>query len=424
VEVLNAEQSLLGCILKDGDLIKEIALTNGHFADTRHQLIFQAMRELEDKDELIDIVSLTMFLNQKLGPSGSDYLADLMQSVPSTHNFKAYERYVLDAFKMRKVKEYIRSADDLTSITDLDQLNDILSKAQELLDQDQSHKFNMIETLIAIQDDIETVKEGINGITTGFIHLDQLLDGWKLQDLNIIAARPSVGKTAFMLSLADNAAKEGHFVDIFSLEMSAKLLLVRMICMIGRIDSMKIKNAVKRFSNHDWDKYTTAQGVLSRYKENLYISDGFSPTLQDIRSRTRQNLRDHPNKKHLVIIDYLTLIKGSGRKDRHLEIGEISRGLKRMARELNVSVILLSQLSRKVEQRQDKRPMLSDLRDSGEIEQDADTVTFLHRDDYYDAETEKKNIIEVIVAKNRNGPLGKVELAFLKEYNAFVNLVR
>jgi replicative DNA helicase len=425
VEVLSAEQSLLGSVIKNGSFIKEISLQEIQFADPRNQIIFRTMKELEKNDEGIDIVSLNIQLAQEYyGSDLSSYLADLVDSVPSTHNFKTYEAYIAKSYQIRKVKDYIRSIEgEITTINDHKQLEDILIQAMGMLAQEKPVKFDMIETLMSIQEDVETAKEGINGIPTGFKDLDRLLDGWQLQDLNIVAARPSVGKTAFMLALSNNAAESGYYVDIFSLEMSAKLLLTRMICMIGRIDSMKVRNAVKRFSEADWGKYTIAQSVLAKYKDNLYISDDSSPNIQDIRARVRQSVRDYPDQKHLVMIDYLTLIKVPGKENRNQEVGEITRNLKSMARELNVSVVLLSQLSRKVEQRQDKRPMLSDLRESGEIEQHADTVTFLYRDDYYNSESEYKNIIEVIIAKNRNGPLGKVELAFLKEYNAFVNLV-
>jgi replicative DNA helicase len=426
VEVLSAEQSLLGSVIKNGSLIKEISLQEIQFADPRNQIIFRTMKELEGNDEGIDIVSLNIQLSQQyLGSDLSSYLADLVKSVPSTHNFKTYELYIVKSYQIRKVKEYIRSIDgEIATINDHKQLEHILLQAMGMLEREQPVSFDMIETLMSIQEDIETVKEGINGIPTGFRDLDRLLDGWQLQELNIVAARPSVGKTAFMIALANNAAENDYYVDLFSLEMRAKLLLIRMICMIGRIDSMKIRNAVNRFSEDDWNKYTLAQGVLAKYKDNLYISDEASPNLQDIRSRVSQSIKNYPNKKHLVMIDYLTLIKISGKENRNQEVGELARDLKNLARELNVSVVLLSQLSRKVEQRQDKRPMLSDLRESGEIEQHADTVSFLYRDDYYNAESEYKNIIEVIIAKNRNGPLGKVELAFLKEYNAFVNLAK
>jgi replicative DNA helicase len=424
VEVLNAEQALLGCIIKQGELIKEVVLKEDYFADTRHQLIFQAMKQIESKGEVIDIVSLTIYLEQFLSFTSTDYLADMSKSVPSVYNFKSYEDYIVKAYKLRKTKELIRKSEEIHSIKDLDKLQEILLSAKDTLEEKNLKSFNMIETLMEIQEDAERNRADINGMPTGYEDLDKLLDGWKEEDLNIIGARPSVGKTAFMLALVNNAAERGCYVDVFSLEMSAKLLLNRMICMIGRIDSMKLKNPYKRFSEKDWTRLSNAQGILSKYRDNIYISDSSSPTIQDIWSRVKQSKRDYPGKRHLVIIDYLTLIKGSGRRERHLEIGEISRSLKSMARELGVSVIVLAQLSRKVEQRQDKRPMLSDLRDSGEIEQDADTITFLHRDDYYDADSEVKNVIEIIVAKNRNGPLGKAELAFLKEYNAFLSLAR
>jgi replicative DNA helicase len=425
VEVLNAEQALLGSIIKKGDLIKEIALENNHFIDNKHQTIFTAMKSLEHKNEPIDIVTLKTQLGKEIEyVGGTEYLSDLKIGVPSIHSYKTYEKHVVDSYKLRTAKGKMVTISGINDTKDINHIQSVLSEVQELLESGQEKAFDMNEALRRINEDIETKKEGINGITTGFSHLDHLLDGWKLQDLNIVAARPSMGKTAFALSLANAAAKNGDYVDIFSLEMSAELLLKRMICMIGGIDSMKLKNARKYFNDDDWHRYTMSMATLSKYKDNLNINDQTSPTVQEIRGRVRQSIRSYPNQRHVVIIDYLTLIKGSGRGERHLEVGEISRTLKGMARDLNCSVILLSQLSRKVEQRQEKRPMLSDIRDSGEVEQDADTISFLYRDDYYNVESESKDIIEVIVGKNRNGPLGTVELYFNKKTNTFADLKR
>jgi replicative DNA helicase len=419
----NSEQALLSCLLKKGDLIKEIALTENHFEFVPNKKIYQAMQQLDEKNIPIDIVSVTTEIGQDiLFIGGTNYLSDLYSISTDEDHIKSYEKYVLQEYQIRKTKELMKSLEDIKSPKDIKKLQQAIAEVNELLDQEQSKDFNLAEVLVQIYDDAESIKEGINGIPTGFTDLDNLLDGLSEEELIIIGARPSVGKTAFALNIATNVCKANQFVTFFSLEMSDKSLLTRMICSIGDIDSMKMKNPMKRFNDNDWACYTKAQGIVSSFKHNLDICDESAITVQSIRSRTKKNIRKYPSKRHVVVIDYLTLIRGSGRKERYLEIGEITRNLKRMARDLKVPVILLAQLSRGVEQRQDKRPMLSDLRDSGEIEQDADKILFLYRDDYYDKETENKNIIEVITAKNRNGSVGPVQLAFLKEYNKFVNL--
>lgn len=421
----NNEQVLLSCLLKKGDLIKEVSLTLEHFDYLPHQKIFQAMRQLEKKDIPIDIVSIITEIGQEIiFIGGTDYLSDLYNIITNEEHFKTYEKYVLQEFQIRKTKELMEQLKEINSPRDIEKLQRTISEVNELLEQRQDAEFDLNEVLYKIHDDTETIKEGYNGIPTGFTELDNLLDGLLEEELIILAARPSVGKTAFALGITSNVCESDHFVDFFSLEMSDKSLLTRMICSVGNINSMKMKNAMKRFDESDWTKYTQAQGIISNFKTNLAIYDKSKITVQEIRSQLKQSLRKYPDKRHLVVIDYLTLIQGSGRKERHLEVGEISRNLKRMARDLKVPVLLLSQLSRGVEQRQNKRPLLSDLRDSGEIEQDADKILFLHRDDYYDKETENKNIIEVIASKNRNGSVGTVQLSFVKEYNKFVNLER
>jgi replicative DNA helicase len=419
----NNEQALLSCLLKKGDLIKEVALNEDHFDYLAHKKIIQAMRQLERKDIPIDIVSVSTQIGQEIiFVGGTDYLSDLYNIITNEDHIKTYEKFVLEEYKIRKTKEVMKTLEEVHSPRDIEKLEQALSEINELMEQGQEASFDLAEVLYSIQEDVEASKEGINGIPTGFTDLDNMLDGLGQEELIILGARPSVGKTAFALAITKNACKENYFVDFFSLEMSDKQLLTRMLCSIGNINSMKIKNAMKRFDDSDWKKYSMAQGILSTYKHNLNIVDQSKITVQSIRSKVKQSQRKHPNKRHLVVIDYLTLVQGSGRKERHLEVGEISRNLKRMARDLKVPVLLLSQLSRGVEQRQNKKPMLSDLRDSGEVEQDADKILFLHRDDYYDKETENKNIIEVITAKNRNGSVGTVQLAFVKEYNQFLNL--
>lgn len=423
MQLENNEQALLSCLLKKSDLIKEVALTVDHFDYLPHKKIFEAMRRLERKDIPIDIVSVSTEIGQEIiFIGGTDYLSDLFNIITNEAHVKTYEKFVLEEFKIRKTKELIKQLEEVNSPKDIEILQQTISEVSELLEQGQDSEFDLIQTMLDLNDDVEAVKENINGIPTGFTDLDNLLDGLGEEELIILGARPSVGKTAFALGITANVCLKNHFVDFFSLEMSDKSLLTRMICSIGNINSMKIKNANTRFNDDDWDSYRKAQGIVSNLKNNLSIYDKSKVNVQEIRSKVKQSIRRFPDKRHLVVIDYLTLVQGSGRRERHLEVGEISRNLKRMARDLKVPVLLLSQLSRGVEQRQDKKPMLSDLRDSGEIEQDADKILFLHREDYYDKETENKNIVEIITSKNRNGSLGTVQLAFAKEYNKFINL--
>jgi replicative DNA helicase len=419
----NNEQALLSCLMKKGDLLKEVAVTPDNFDYLPNQKIFQAMRRLEAKDIPIDIVSVNTELGQELiFIGGSEYLSDLYSIHTQEANVKTYERYVVEEYKIRKTKELMKGIEEVHSPREMNSLQRAVSDINELLEEGADIEFNLSEVLYSIYEDTEKAKEGINGIPTGYSDLDNLLDGLNEEELIILGARPSVGKTAFALGITTNVCNKNHFVDFFSLEMSAKSILTRMISNIGGINSMKMKNAMKRFMEDDWTKYQYAQGVVSSFKNNLVIYDKSKVTVQEIQSKVKQSIRNFPEKRHLVIIDYLTLIHGSGRRERHLEVGEISRNLKRMARDINVPVLLLSQLSRGLEQRQNKRPMLSDIRDSGEIEQDADKILFLHRDDYFNKQSENKNLIEIVVAKNRNGSLGTVKLNFVKEYNQFTSL--
>ena len=262
----------------------------------------------------------------------------------------------------------------------------------------------------------------ITGIATGFAELDKMTAGFQRNDLIIVGARPSVGKTAFALNIAQNVAtKTDENVAIFSLEMGAEQLVMRMLCAEGNIDAQRLRTG--SLTDEDWGKLTMAMGSLSN--AGIFIDDTPGVRVQDIRAKCRR-LKQEQGGLGMILIDYLQLVLGSGRsgENRQQEVSEISRSLKALARELQVPVIALSQLSRGVEQRQDKRPMMSDIRESGSIEQDADIVAFLYRDDYYDKESENKNIIEIIIAKQRNGPTGTVSLAFVKEYNKFVNLER
>lgn len=281
------------------------------------------------------------------------------------------------------------------------------------------------DVLMQVFDRVELLhqnKGGTSGIPTGFVDLDHMTNGFQRNDLIIVAARPSVGKTAFALNIAQNVAvRAKETVAIFSLEMSAPQLVQRMICAEANLDANIMRTGDFK-SDDDWSKLT--MGIQSLSESEIYIDDTPGITVTDIRAKCRRLKKEKG--LGMIVIDYLQLIQGRGKagENRQQEVSEISRTLKQIARELDVPVIALSQLSRGVEQRQDKRPMMSDLRESGSIEQDADIVAFLYRDDYYNQDTEKKNIIEIIIAKQRNGPVGTVELVFLKNFNKFVNYER
>jgi replicative DNA helicase len=421
-----SEQSLLSCLLKKGDLIKEVALTEKQFTKLEHQRIFTAMKSLDEKNQPIDIVSVLHEIGQDVVLiGGHTYLADLFNMITNEEHFKTYEQYILDCYKIREAKLITQQIQEVQS-KDIDKVKEYVEQLVNIVDEGEKGHFNLNQILCEIEDFTQSDFDGYQGIPTGFARLDTLTDGWLEEELIILAARPSVGKTAFALELAKQALFRNHAVDFFSLEMSDKSLVTRLICSIGEIHSYKMKNPKKRFSEVDYKKYRQAQGAVDRMKDKLNIIDDSGVTIQTIRSKVKQSLKDRPDKKHLVVIDYLTLIHGSGRKERHLEVGEISRNLKRMARDLQVPIIVLAQLNRALEQRKDKRPMLSDLRDSGEIEQDADKVLFLHRDDYFDADKKEEDDVqvEVIVAKNRNGSLGNVALTFKKAIQQFENAPR
>lgn len=414
-----AEQAVLGAILIEGRLIHECTLLPEHFTTGSHQLIFQAMRGVVESRQEVDIVSVTTKLGDLLGQIGGlNYLCDLADAVPTTANFTYYQQYILESYKLRETRKIAsnlaqnpeRFADhyqDLTRIQEITQKEPRTSK----------------DILVEIYEDMGREIEGLSGADTGIADLNSMTGGLQNGDLTIIAARPSVGKTAFSLHLAMSHCQNGGFTTFFSLEMSDKQLVKRMLSAIGNVNGAKWQNPYHFFTEDDHIRISRAFGVFDQW--HLDIHDQPDLTVYDIRAAVQKNKREHPDKKHLVIIDYLQLIRFVGKFERHdLAIGQISKALKNLARECNIPVVLLSQLSRGVEQRHEKRPMMSDIRDSGNVEQDADIVCLLYRDDYYNKDIdidENKNIIEAIVAKHRNGPVGTVKMAFLKAFGKFMN---
>lgn len=429
---VEAEQAVLGAILRDSEAMITAMerLTHEDFYRPIHQSIFEAMVDLANEEEPIDLITLTAKLQDKgrleeLG--GVTYLSELASAVPTAANIDYYAAIVEEKSILRRL---IRAATGIVSsgFASSDDVSMLLSDAEqrifEISQRRNANGFISIrDVLMEVFERIEFLyshKGGTAGIPSGFPDLDKMTNGFQRSDLIIVAARPSVGKTAFALNIAQNVGvRAKETVAIFSLEMGAAQLVNRMICAEANVDAGRLRTG--QLEPEDWEKLTMAIGSLS--ESQIYIDDSASITVADIRAKCRRLKQEQG--LGMILIDYLQLISGRGKGDnRQQEVSEISRTLKQIARELNVPVIALSQLSRGVEQRQDKRPMMSDLRESGSIEQDADIVAFLYRDDYYDKESEKKNIIEIIIAKQRNGPVGTVELAFLKHYNKFVPMSR
>jgi len=428
-----AEQAVLGAVLLQTEALVTAMerLRSEDFYTPSHQLIFEAMIELGEANQPIDLVTLTSYLQdrQQLEEIGGvSYLAKLANSVPTAANVDYYSQLVEEKSILRRL---IRTATQIVSngYAAADDIGLMLNEAEqrilEISNRRASGGFISIrDVLMEVFEKVEhlyTNKGGTTGIPSGFTDLDKMTAGFQRNDLIIVAARPSVGKTAFALNIAQNVGvRSKETVAIFSLEMSAAQLVQRMICAESNVDAGRMRTGY--LEGDDWEKLTMAIGSLS--EAQIYIYDTPGITVADIRAKCRRLKKERG--LGMILIDYLQLIQGRGKagENRQQEVSEISRTLKQIARELEVPVIALSQLSRGVEQRQDKRPMMSDLRESGSIEQDADIVAFLYRDDYYNQDTEKKNIIEIIIAKQRNGPVGTVELVFLKSFNKFVGLDR
>lgn len=428
-----AEQAVLGAVfLRPATIsIASEVLGPDDFYRTTHQRIFEAMLNLSEKSEPVDLVTVTSELQdrgwlEEIG--GVSYLSDLADSSPTAANIEYYSKIVEEKSILRRL---IKTATDIVSegYTRDDELDVVLDDAERSI-LEVSHRRNtsafvpIKDVLVEAYDNIEMLqnrKDEITGVATGFVELDRITAGFQRSDFIIVAARPSVGKTAFALNIAQNVATQAdENVAIFSLEMGAEQLVMRMLCAEGNIDAQRLRTG--RLSDDDWQKLTMAMGSLSG--TGIYIDDTPGIRISEIRAKCRRLKQDKG--LGVIVIDYLQLIQGGGRmkENRQQEVSEISRTLKELARELEVPVIALSQLSRGVEARQDKRPIMSDIRESGSVEQDADIVAFLYRDDYYDQESEMQNMIEINVAKQRNGPVGTIELAFIKEYNKFVNLDR
>ncbi|AHA31159.1 replicative DNA helicase [Exiguobacterium sp. Leaf187] len=428
---IEAEQAVLGAIMIDADRLISASerLLPQDFYRASHQRIFEAMLVLSDRGEAIDLVTVTAELStlgilDEIG--GLPYLAELAEGVPTAANINYYVNVVDQKSTLRRL---IRTAGEI--VTDgyerQNEVDVLLNEAErKILEVSQgkgSASFipisDVLTSAYATIDKLHKQSGETTGIPTGFQDLDKMTAGFQRNDLIIVAARPSVGKTAFALNISQNVAtRADENVAIFSLEMGAEQLVMRMLCAEGNVDAQRLRTG--QLEEEDWGKLSLAMSNLSQ--AGIYIDDTPGIRVNDIRAKCRRLKQEHG--LGMIMIDYLQLIQGNGRSsdNRQQEVSEISRSLKSLARELEVPVIALSQLSRGVESRQDKRPMMSDIRESGAIEQDADIVAFLYRDDYYNKETEDANTIEIIIAKQRNGPTGTVKLAFRKEFNKFVDL--
>ena len=428
---IEAEQSVVGSMLMDKDAIVTAMETvhGDDFYDRRYGVMFETMVELYSEGKPVDLVTLQDRLREKNVPPeicSVEFIRDLITAVPYSSNVRQYARIVYEKAVMRRL---IRTNEEIadTCYGGNEPLEVILEDTEkrifDLLKDRSGGDFTPIrEIALATLEKIEQAsrnKSAITGIPTGFTDLDYKLSGLQPSDLVLVAARPSMGKTAFVLNIAQYAAlRKNYTVAIFSLEMSKEQLVNRLFAMESRVDSQALRTG--NLSDTDWDKLVESVGIIG--SSRLIIDDTPGISVSELRSKCRKFKLEYG--LDLIIIDYLQLMSGGKRssESRQQEISEISRSLKAIAREIGAPVIALSQLSRAVEGRNDKRPMLSDLRESGAIEQDADVVMFIYRDDYYNKDTENPNIAEIIIAKQRNGPTGTVNLVWLPDYTKFVSM--
>ena len=427
---IEAEQSVIGSMLMDKDAIMVASeiISGADFYQKQFGILFDNMVELFNEGKAVDLVTLQNRLKENGVPeevSNMGFVRELLTNIPTSANVKYYADIVYEKAVLRKlIKETESIANDC--YVGSDKLENILESTEkrifDIVQRRNTGDFVSINKIV--QNSIMRVsaasklKGNVTGIPTGFIDLDYRTSGMQKSDLVLVAARPSMGKTAFVLNMAQYMAFESKkTVAIFSLEMSSEQLVNRLLAMEARVDAQKLRNG--SLEDKDWESLLESAGTVAKSK--LIIDDRAS-SLAEIRSKCRKFKLEHG--LDIVIIDYLQLMSSGGRSSdsRQQEISDISRGLKRMARELDVPVVALSQLSRAVEQRPDHRPMLSDLREAGAIEADADVVMFLYRDEYYNKESELKGTAEVIIAKQRNGPIGTVTLAWLPQYTKFANI--
>lgn len=428
---LEAESSVLGGILLENEAVNQVLelLRPEDFYRESHRKVFRAIIELSDRSEPADLITLSDFLKSRgelEAVGGTAYLASLADFVPTAANISHYARIVREKSILRSL---IATATEIATRGYEEQGN-----VEEFLDSAERVIFDISEKKIKasfvavgdmIKDTLKTVeklyerKEMVTGVPTGYDDLDKLTAGLQPADLIIVAGRPSMGKTAFALNIAAHAAFTGIGVAVFSLEMAKEQLVLRMLCSEARVNSSKVRSGY--LGERDFPQLAKAAGRL--HEAPIFIDDTPAISILELRAKARRLVRDRSKKIGLIVVDYLQLMRGMGTaSNREQEISEISRSLKALAKEINVPVIALSQLNRRVEDRGDRRPMMSDLRESGAIEQDADVIMFIYREEVYNKSDEsKKGVAEIIVAKQRNGPIDTVNLTFLHEYTRFEN---
>lgn len=424
-----AEMSVLGAMLfEESALVRALEILKPtYFYDDPHQKIFSAIQSLFEKNQAVDLVTVTEELRKRKeleGVGGASYLTQLTASVPTAVNVEHYAQIVKEKALLRRL---ISTANQILqqSYEPASEVNELVDRAEQMIFEISQYQIegkfiplkDVIRTSIETIDQLYQRKEHVTGLATGFREFDTRTAGLQPSELIVVAGRPSMGKSAFVSSICENVAVQlKKPIAFFSLEMSKEQLVQRMLCSHARVDAQKVRTGY--LSHQDWPKLTAAAGKLSEVP--IFIDD--SPTLTALELRAKARRLKGQHNVELVVVDYLQLMQGFGRaENRQQEISEISRSLKALARELRVPVIAVSQLSRAVESRTGNRPQLSDLRESGAIEQDADVVVFLFREEYYHPTEENRNKAEAIIAKQRNGPTGSIELVFLKEWTRFDN---
>lgn len=431
---IEAEQAVVGAMLMDKEAILTASeiISGEDFYQSAYGILFETIVELFNEGKPVDLITLQDRLREKDVPaevSSLEFARDLLSAVQTSANVKYYAEIVLEKAMLRRL---IKLNEEIANICYLgkEPLEAVLEttekKVFELVQRRNTGDFVPIkEVVLRALEKIEKASKtngSVTGIPTGFLDLDYKMSGLQPSDLILVAARPSMGKTAFVLNIAQHVAfKENKTTAIFSLEMSKEQLVNRLFSLESQVDSQSLRTG--NLKDSDWEKLIESAGIIG--KSNLIIDDTPGISISELRSKCRKYKLEH--NLELIIIDYLQLMTGrvGGRSEsRQQEISDISRSLKGLARELNVPVIALSQLSRAVEQRPEHRPMLSDLRESGAIEQDADVVMFIYRDDYYNKDTELKNVAEIIIAKQRNGSIGTVNLTWLPNYTKFANYLK
>ncbi|MFH2013320.1 MAG: replicative DNA helicase [Pseudomonadota bacterium] len=429
---IEAEQSILGGILLDNEVFHQVleVLNEDDFYHASHRKVFLSMIELYENNEPVDLITLTNTLKNKsqldeIG--GVSYLTSLVDSIPTTANISYYTKIIKEKSILRKL---INKTTEIASMSyeNTDDVDDLLDQAERAIFEISENKVKpsfysireMIKDSFKSIESLYEKKELITGIPTGFEGIDKFTSGFQLSDLIIIAGRPSMGKTSFALNIAQHAAIESNIpVGIFSLEMSKEQLSLRMLCSEAKVDAQRLRSGF--LNESDWPKLTRAAGSLS--EAPIFVDDTPALSVLEVRAKARR-LKSEKG-LGLIIVDYLQLMRGRVNVERReQEISEISRSLKSLAKELNLPVVALSQLNRKVEDRHDRRPQLADLRESGAIEQDADVIIFIYRDEIYNKseDNENKGTAEIIIGKQRNGPIGMTKLAFIDKFATFENL--